>query len=390
MRYGDIRFYDEAFHILAIFPQYLSVNWQLYFSRYGTVEIHMEKCAETVALLTKHKYLFLVQDDRQAVVTGVQIGTDCAVFGRTPEWLLTKFLLTEFSAAEAVQQGALSAACGSKLACLAVQMGLKSVCSITTEAPDVDETDRSSYQIDSAKSVYDIVTDCLTEQHFGFSLRFDVQTGGFSFCVLCAKQNDAAVFAEELKTAYDSTYTFDLQNEASGGVYYHKLTNMGKWDPVTNQPLLTVDPVHYGTYYLVSADGTRFGLELHQGDYLVCKDQSGDFTVEQTVEPFLITIAAEENGIFTWSAVLQAEEEDGAAQCLNENRAEQSISCKSKDLTFGEDFFLGDLVKTEFSAGDFSFAETKLIVGVHIWDDADDFGCLPTAEQFTQQDKTQI
>lgn len=388
MRYGDIRVYDKNFNILAIFPQYISVNWQLYFCEFGSVEIHLEKNAETVALFTENKYLYLVQDGMQAVVTGIQIGTDCAVFGRTPEWLLTKFVLTEFSAEQALADGSIEAATGSTLACLAVKNGFDNICSLTVQNTSIDETERCSYKIDSAKDIYGIVQDCLSEKQFGFSFRFDTKTGAFTFCVQSAAKNSKVIFADELKTSYDSVYTFDLQNEASGGVYYQSFVNMGKWNPETNVPHLAKNPENYGKCYKADSDGTRFGLTIKKDDYLICTEKTGEFSVADEADSFLVTIPAKENGIFSWSAALSADSEDSANQELAQLKAERSVNCKSKNLVYGEDFFLGDLVETRFEAEKFVCCETKIITGVHVWDDAADFGCLPTAEQFQEKENT--
>lgn len=386
MRYGDIRIYDKEFNILAVYPQYISVNWQLNFCKFGSVEIHLEKCAETVELFTTNKYLYIVQNEMQAVVTGIQINDDCTLFGRTPEWLLTKFLLTEFSAEQALADNAVKAATGSALACLAVQNGLESFCELTVQNLGNDETDMSFYKIDRAKDIYSIVLECLTEKRLGFSFRFDTETGAFSFCVLSARENIETIISDELKTSYDSTYTVDLQNEAGGGVYYHSFTDMGTWNPVTNTPHLTKSPENYGKRYKADADGTQFGLTVKKGEYLICTQKTGEFSVTDEANWFLVTIPAEENGIFSWSAVLSADHEDAANQELLQLKTETSVSCKSKNIVYGEDFFLGDLIEARFAAKGFVHCETKIINSVHIWDDAEDFGCLPTAEQFNEKE----
>lgn len=385
MQYGDIRFYDENFTLLYIAPRYISVNWQLKFREYGTVEIHLEKSAETVELLTAHKYLFIEQDDWQAVVTGIKIDTDCAVFARTPEWLLTKFWISDFSAEEALENELLSATTAASVACCLVREGIPDSVSLLTEDEDSDDTDCASFAVTEATDLYSAVRNCLTDEKTGFSFSFDTESKGFVFCVCRGKENTDVVLSDEYKTSYDGSYTFDLQREASGGVYYQRVTNGGRWDPDANEPELKIDPKNYGMYYTASAAGKGVGLIVEEGDILLCSNKNGRFKIVEEAKPFPVVFEPEERGIFSWCAVLSSDTEDAATRELKSLKAESTVSCKTKKLVYKTDFYLGDIIRTQFVSGDFVFLVKQIISGVHIWDDAQEFGCIPEATQLTEE-----
>ena len=55
-------------------------------------------------MLEDNEYLFFVTTSGSAIVTGWQIGDDIAVYGRTPEWLLTRRGVEAFSVANSTAE----------------------------------------------------------------------------------------------------------------------------------------------------------------------------------------------------------------------------------------------------------------------------------------------
>ncbi len=383
MHYGDIRIYDQDFALITILPRYISVNWKLEFGAYGTAEIHLEKTAAITSLLTENRYLFLEQDDHQALVTGVRIEeTECIVFARTLEWLLTKFLVHDFFA----ERGETASA----VACRLVATALPEDVTLYTSGEDSVLTDASTFAIEEATDVYHAVCDCLADEKVGFSFIYDKERGGFLFSVMRAVENSTLILNEEYKTAYNQSFTKDLQQEASGGVYYHKVTNGGKWDPETNEPQLSLDETNLGMYYTASGSGHAFGFGIREGDILLCKSKSGYFEIVEEAKPFLVTFQPQQQGIFSWSAVLDSQTDAEAVRELAMKKQETLVDCETKKLVFGTDFQLGNIVWVQFTEEAFVYAEKQIVKSVHIWDDSEGYGCVPTCVQLTKEEEDVI
>ena len=376
MRFSDVRFYDRNLNLIYVLPRYTSSDWQLSYKTYGTGELHFAKTAETVSLFTSHKFLFVSQGLLQGFVTGVRIGEDCAVFLRTPEWFFTKFTVADFTPTSTY---------ASAVACELVAAAMPQV-SVQFSGEDVDTTDKSDFAVSDATDLLSAIKSCLTGEKTGFSFGFSPEDKQFTFRVYQSRERQNAVFSEELKTMYDACFTKSLLSATSGGVFYHKITNGGKWDPVENVPILWVTPENYGKYYTVTADCeyNNIGIPVKKGDVILCKSIDGTFTVTDRAEPFPVWIAPEETGIFAWQTYLSAKTQAEAEQEIAEHKETATVEGKTKQLIYGTDFLLGDIVTAVFSAEDFCKREKRIIIGVHIWEDASSFGCLPETSSLTQ------
>lgn len=77
-------------------------------------------------------------------------------------------------------------------------------------------------------------------------------------------------------------------------------------------------------------------------------------------------ISGENSGIYRWDALLDSETESEARLRLAENKQKSSISLKLRNLKFGIDYRLGDILRVQITKGSFRTAERKMISGVHI------------------------
>lgn len=363
---GDIRIYNRDMELIAIIPQFLAANWDIKFSGYGTGEIEFVRTDELLTLLTQNKYLFLVQGDIQSIVTGYHIGKTCTVFTRTLEWLLTKFVVTEVTAGET-----LSGVVKNILSSLPDAFNLNFV------GLDGDSTDMSGFAFDEAADIYSAVKKCITDVTVGFSLTADFKTKTFTFSLESAKENNGTLLCDEYKTSYDSEYTYDIQNDAAGGFYYHQLKYMGKYDVQTNSPALSEDPKYYGCYYIASSDGSRFGLTIKEGDIVACRSKQGDFEIISEAKPFLVEIAPDADGIFSWSVMLDAANEADADAALADKKPMDLLNMKTR-LTYGTDYKIGDIITTKFYGRDIAISKKKLVSEVHLWVEREDSGASPT------------
>ncbi len=378
MQYGDIYIYDENFNLLCVVPRYLSVNWQIYFKSFGTGEIHLPKTAEYVELFTSHPHLFVEQGAYQGVVTGIKIEKDCAVFVKTPEWLLTKFIAEEFQAKNGQTVGS--------VVCDLVRRVLENQILLFVSGEEVNATDCSNFVLEEATDLYSAILSCVSDEKTGFSFSFDTEKKCFYFSLSSARENKETVFGEEYRSYADGVYIRDIQDVSSGYLYYQKLECGGNYDPLKKEPDLKESPEHYGKYYRITENAERFDLELTKGDVLICKSKDGKFETAKEAKPFPVKKEPLGEGIFAWSSVVSAKTEDEAERLMEKNKPNITVSGTAKAHEYGKDYQLGDLVIVQFSAGNFVHSEEKLVSGVHVFDDAQTFGFVPEFTSLTTEE----
>ncbi len=365
MKLEDIRIYNKDLELICVIPQFIAVNWEIKFSEYGTGEIELAANEDIVSLLTENEYLFLVQGDIQSLITGYRIDKSCTIFTRTLEWLLTKFIVTEVSR-------------GSNLSDTVKNILMSLPDSFNLSFYGIDDTeDMSEYALDRATDVYSAIQDCIKDTQTGLSLRVDFGEKKFTFSLKKPSENKDILLCDDYKTSYDSIYTHDIQSKADGSCYYHKLTYMGLYDVKNNDPKLIKVPENFGKYYTACSAGKLFGVYVNEGDMIACMTKDGMFQVIKEVKPFLVKNPPEIEGIFSWSAVLDANSESGAKKELNERASMDMLTLKTR-LVYGKDYKIGDIVRTKFSKDKFSMNNKQLVSGVHLWVEREGTGASPT------------
>ncbi len=376
MQFGDLRLYNKDFELISILPKYLSANWEIKFKEFGLGEIELEKTDEIVSILTENKYLFLFQDDIQSIITGYKIGETVTVFLRTLEWMLTKYTVEKFEVSDLVNTVSDTFTTSALLEYI-LSTYLHPDFNVEFSGVEEDVSDVSSFVSENLETVYSVIRKIISDDKYGFRFCWDALQKRFVFSLLLANENENILLCDEYKTAYESELSFDIQEEISGGAFYQSIKNMGKWDAENNEPFLSVTPDNYAKYYTVSADGTCMDLSVVKGDIILCKDESGIFSIVDKAEPFLVKIAPDENGIFSFSGVLNTRDLKGAEEEIKATKTLDMLTCKTK-LLHKEDFNLGDIVKVKFFAGEKSYEKKKLIKEIHLWDEPDDTGAMPT------------
>ena len=374
---GDLVIYSKNSELLAILPKYLAVNWEIKFKEFGLGEIELERTNEIVELLTKNKYLFLFQDDIQAVVTGYKIGETVTVFLRTTEWLLTKYTVKKFKVKELVKDEDNGKWTISRLIEYILKKYLHKDFNLIFSGIENDESDVSDFISENLETVYNVIRNILTDDKYGFKFYWDREREGFVFSLLCAKENEEIFLCDEYKTAYESEYNFDLQEEISGGVFYQSVTDMGEWNAAGNIPRIDITPDNFGKYYKVISPAFALGYNLEVGDIILCKKRNGTFEKVEKAEPFLAIIEPEDNGIFSFSGVLTSKDIKGAEEEIKKTKVLDMLTCKTK-LLYKENFNLGDIVKVKFFGDSLSYEKKKLVSEIHLWDEPNDTGVMPT------------
>lgn len=374
----DALFYDFDFKLLADFPRAVSFNITKSYCGFGTAELHFS-LAETdmTALLEDNPYMFFTVGSSSAIVTGWRIGEDIAVFGRTPEWLLTKRGIEAFSktgvTAETVAREAVESAAGDF-----AELG---------PVAAVGET--LDYSTDGVRVLYDVVCDVLKERGLGFEVVPNTVLKKFVFRVYSGKEA-LCLLSTSSKTAFDTVYTVERQAMVTNsGWYEQRYTDMGKWDAIENLPKLsTGKSSNVYTFYEITSDSydsdgdrvERFGLWCRSGYWLYCNQKDGAWSICDT-KPSTVWVYidnAEALGARRWDAVLSGTKTESEAVAeLLQMTADEESSAEVKELSYGTDYGLGDIVRVQLEFGKFKKWGKKRVSSVSIYYDVDKSGVTP-------------
>lgn len=299
-----IRLYDFEFNLLHIAPRCISTRWTIHFNDIGTLEAHFVPGDEAVKYILDRRYIVIEEKGKFAVVTGYMLGEDFAVFGRTCNWLLKKRILHE---KKAVSAGA------DEITRSLVSTAFNDTSALVLgDALDITET--VDFTAEANTSLFDAVRECLSLQKCGHSLDFDVKSKQWVYSNFQRRNNDI-VFSAANKNAYDIQLENDLLDFADCGYYEKK----------------TVDSE---------------GAENVQTTY---------FSDDKT-----------QSGIYRWEAVLDGEDENAAAVSLKTKTIKDEVSFGTRNVKFGVDYQLGDVVRVQVIKGGLRLDTKKVIAGIKI------------------------
>lgn len=384
----DITFYDLNFSRLGEFSRAISVNFEKKFCGYGSAEVHFSlKNSDVIKILDENPRLIFVADGHSAVVTGWRIAEDIAIFGRTPEWLFTKRGLAPFSRENISVKD------------LIYELVESCAKDFITIEPVEEETSVVTYSEDEAKPLYETVRKILEENGLGFDVEADVKGKRFLFRLARGKVRPC-LLSQPNKTAYDMKYTVDLQN-ANNGCGWHKreVVFMGGWDAYSNSPKLEDNlPENAFTYYQITSESYdyndnpvyRFGLFCKKDWYLYSDDDSGKWKISETKPETAVWVHIENEsvtGAAKWETVLSGTKtHDDAIKELQRNNACHETEAEVKDVIYGEDYSLGDIVRVQFEVGTFRKTEKKRVAAVNIYEDVDKAGVIPILSEWEELD----
>lgn len=382
MKFEDIRVYNKNFELLTILPKYISVNWEIKFSEFGLGEIELEKTEEILSILAENQYLFMFQGDIQSIVTGYRIAETITVFTRTLEWLLTKFAVGDFTAIQFMQDNLIEDYKKATILKCILKNKLHQDFNVEFLGFNDDETEMKDFSHKGLSDVYSVIKSIINDEKVGFRFYRDLKEKKFVFSILSTNENRDVVLCDEYKTSYESEYYYDIQKKSSGGLFYHDITDKGEWNAQTNTPNLYDIKLNCGDYYTISEGGYIFGKSWSKGNVIICKNTNGSYEEAEKAEPFIIKIPPEEDGIFSWVMALDAHDMESAQKEMDSIKILDQLTCKTR-LSYPEDFKLGDIVVTKFFAENLSCEKKKLITEIHLWDEPDGSGAMPTTTDIT-------
>jgi len=316
----DLRIYDFDFNLLAVESKIISSNRKTYFRGRGTAEIHLPKTAKCIKTLFENRYLLMTQGDYQAIITGKQIGSDCVIYAKTPEWILSKRVLKSF---EEMTEGAESfvrrmvrrafSDCDNFI--------LGEICGIEDEVTVFEE----SYCV-----LESVIKDVLKKCDAGYKVSFDIPNRKWVFKVIKGIERPILI-AEDCLNASNSEYIFDIQDYISAGFYERELNE----------------------------DESENGQKTLWTE--IIKDKN--------------------SGILRWEKVLSSYTESDAKREVDAADIEESITARVRNLQFGKDYGLGDVVMLSLNMNELKRTKKYRITGVEIWEESGDEGEQPIFEE---------
>lgn len=297
---NDITFYDFDFNPLCIENAYSSVDWVIKLNDIGTFEAHFPINSTVAKVCLENDYVVVTQGDLHAVITGKRAANDFTVYGRTPNWILTKFITPNFTG----RNGTIEA--------LSYE--------IVREA--VHSTGRFLYyrvggfknKIDFWRNVYNptfkVISECLARENAGHKVWFEPSSR--KWCYKAIKPRDRGlVISKNNLNAYNITYSEDFQNHVNGGFY--------------------------------------------------------EVVDEETGESSWQEIASDKTGIYKWMGILGGDCLTDATESLKTRKWEKDTKVDVKDLKYGVNYNIGDIVTICTEIGDFRKTEKKIVKEVNIW-----------------------
>ena len=388
----DIRFYDFEGTLKHIEHDIVSANWTFHYNEAGSFELHYALGSALTAAAAQNQYLLAVQGNKQAVVTGKQFTEEAVLYGRTVNWLLTRFVVPEFFDTETLfADGKLPAKDARTVGEYLVRSAFSNAGGfvIGGDAPDLvfEGTPAADYGEVSLENkavtpLSDLLTSCMEKAGGGHAMRYDLVNKRWVLEFLKG-QSLPLTISEGNRNAYETEYTEELQDYFGGGWFEKPYADMGDWDSKENSPRLTSpNAANYGKKYRVSVGGGRLGgILFEEGKYLIFPDETGTAAQTDSANGYLVHLPSAQTGIYAWETALSGASEAEASEDLKKRGLKKQSSAKTRGLTCWKDYSPGDLVRVEVSKGAFAVAEEKRITGVNIWYENNETGEQPIFEE---------
>ena len=378
----DVRIYDFEFNLMHIEHNISACYWTLYENEIGTFEMHFSLESPLTKIAAENRYLVAVQGNKQAIITGRRFDSEAVLYGRTCNWILTRFCIYEkFNTDTLFDEGVILDKDAQKVCEYLILKAMGNIENFIFKTNNEASFGEVFLQNKDVVSVFSLVQACMEQDGGGHQVSFEPEARQWIFQLTKGKTL-TTVLSEENKNVYDSVYLEDIQNAYEGGYFEMSITDMGEWDVYTNYPLLNdMMPENFAKGYRVtlsrSTTYNRFGIDFLDGDYIICKDLSGKLEKASDLENFQARIYPQHSGIYAWETRLNAKNETEAKQCLTKMQGQKQIVFKTRGIAYGKDYLLGDSMLQKITKGTFAFTKNRRITGVNLWYEANDVGEQP-------------
>ncbi len=318
----DVRFYDFECNLLHVEHDVISCNWMLYENQVGIFEMHVPINRAIVQIVMKHRYIVVMQGEKQAIITGRRLGKDAVFYGKTCNWILSRFYVTEiFNTDELYDRGRLATKDAQSICQYVIKDGMGRIENFAFEECQDDFGDVFLENTD-ASSVLSLVEACVKQAQCGYEVLLDVKNKRWVFRLFKGKLLPF-VLSEDCRNCYDIEYFEDIQDYFTGGFYQQE-----------------------------QEDGTSV----------------------------LKVIPSALAGIYAWETDLAGKTEQEAKENLRKYGVLRQTEACICNLAYGRDYGLNDTIQLRMKKGEFSAKETQRFVGVHLWYEESNMGEQPILE----------
>ena len=386
----DVRIYDFEFNLLHTEHDISSCNWSLYDNAIGTFEMHFSLESALTKIVAENRYLVAVQGEKQAIITGRQFGKEGVLYGRSCNWILTRFCVCEeFDLNDLFDSGRISSKDAQTVCSYLIRQGMGDIENFIFEENATSEFGEVFLQNQRVTTVFELVQQSMKQAGGGHRVYFDIKEKQWKFSLVQGKELPV-ILSEDNRNAYESEYMADLQNLFVGGYYEQTMTDKGDWDIYNNSPwLVNGQASNYATGYKVCLDKEltghsqlkQFGITFYDGDYIVCTTADGKWQKASELKNFTEQLNPTLSGIYGWKTPLDGSNKTEAAHSLGKYQESSRITLKAKDFRFGRDYQLGDRVIQKLTKGQFTTSANRKITGVNLWYEVSDVGEQPIFEE---------
>ncbi len=358
----DIRVYDFDFQLLCIEHNISSCYWTLFYNDIGTFEGTFPLASPLTKVLFSHKYLFLTQGDKQAIITGKKADGMLYVYGKTPNWILSRRVMPAFTTDD------LEDASYDKVEEYVLKTGFSDIYethfTFSNQAEGV--SDDTPFSRRAPSPVSQVICDRIKDLGLGHQVRLDIKKKRWAFSIYKGKPV-SRIISQENRTFFEVALLEDLQNYYTAGYYNKELQSLGEWNPYTAVP--QANSAKYGAYYTISyEEGQTQKQGYPKGDYLVCDNETaGTWQVYASLPQLSAYLAGEETGIYRWDTVFSCGTLSEAEDALFKKKHVKNITGTTANLSYGKDICLGDVVTVQITKGDLKETLSRRVIGVEVW-----------------------
>lgn len=313
----DIRLYDYEFNLIHIEHNIISVNMVVKYNDIGSFEAHFPINSGISKQALEHPYLVAVMGDLQAIITGKQASqNEFVLYGKTVNWILSRRVTHKFTTYKTTLSKN-----AETLARYLVQNAFSDVSNFVLGLSAGINYEHEFWR-NTANQTSDVIKDCLDNAGAGHNVLFDRINKRWVFNIIKGKEIPL-IISETNGSAYNSRYSEDIQNYYSSG-WYEKISS-----------------------------------ESEDSEWVqLIKDK-------------------EKTGIYKWDGVLYGTSPSEGTNSLNNKKWEKITKMQTRELHFGTDYSLGDIVRIQINFGEFRQNLKKRINGVEMWFENNNFGEEP-------------
>lgn len=362
---SEIRFYNYEFEPLCIETNIISTYKTLYYNNIGIYEARISPFSDCFLRLVDEPYILAEDEGMLFVITAKQAGDVCTLYGRTPNWFLSKRFVFPFTSKRLFEAGAISQKTAEAIVRYLVEKNFGKEEGDFLLKGTLGTDEEIDFRRIVVNSLSDVVIDCLETAGAGHRVYFDKEQKRWIFEMLTGKESDL-IIGEAQKNTYSSEFVENALYYANCGIYEKSFEDMGDWDAKTNTPELSeYSAESFGKRYRVTNGGTRFGIEFSVGEYASYSREDGKIGITSAENGYPCTILEEgcPGGVKRWYGSLLARTEDTAMRELEKKKWQKTIEAESTGLVLGRDYNLGDIVRVQKKIGNGYITSKKRIVG---------------------------